>query len=84
MWKPSKIICFDDKNDDLYLESFEKEMEKRGISCTCFWYKTNCNKPMLFDQDIVKFQYDYLLQHEDYIDEATAREKLIEQQKRML
>lgn len=76
-WKPSKIICFDDKNDNLYLDSFDKEMEKRGISSMCFWYKALCNKIMRFDRDIVKFQYDYLLQNKDYIDEDGARKRIL-------
>jgi len=66
-WAPKKVVVFDDKKDGLCLESITKEMQKRHIPCTCFWYRAIFRNKPQFDQKIITYQWNYLIKYGEFL-----------------
>lgn len=65
---PSEILMFDDHLD--FLESVEKECQKRHIAFVGFHYKGA--KKRLWDQDLIEFQADHLIHHQKWLSDQEA------------
>lgn len=70
--KPQKIIMFDDTLEFLY--SVEKECKKRGINF--FGYHYNGAKKKDWDENVISFQAEYLIQHKKWLSDSEAKEKM--------
>ncbi len=75
-WKPKKIYFFDDTKK--HLESVATELKLEDIPFQGFWYTATFDIPvkLKLDRDIIKLQYDYLAEHNKYLNDAQAEEKL--------
>lgn len=73
-WKPSKVIFFDDSLKRV--KQVVDEMCKRGIPCIGYEYKGSEYVPGELDKDVATLQIKYLLEHEQWLSDAQARELL--------
>lgn len=71
-YSPNKIIMFDDTLGDL--KSVASECKKRGISFKGYNYKGAIFKE--WDQNLIQFQADYLIQNKKWLNDKVAKEKL--------
>ena len=72
---PKKIIFFDDSIE--YLESTLKECKKRNIPFQRYLYKHASTKP--WDEELISFQSEYLLQHKKWLSDKDARILMLKQ-----
>lgn len=73
---PKKIIMFDDSIE--YLESTLAECKKRNITFQGYLYTRAIAKP--WDEELIEFQAEYLIQHKKWLTDDEAR-ALMDQQK---
>lgn len=73
-WRPKRVIFFDDvlKN----VEDVRKEMNNRDIEFIGYHYSGAENLVAEFDKELVEFQMQYLIEHEEWINESEAKEKI--------
>lgn len=69
-FKPNKIIFFDDLAEQV--ESVKTEAQSRGIEYHGYIYKAADKLPRTFDPVILDLQLEYLLKHDEYINEDQA------------
>lgn len=68
-FKPHKIVMFDDHLH--FLESVQKECEKRGIAFQGYQYQGAHSKP--WDEALIQFQADYLIKHKKWLSDDEVR-----------
>lgn len=73
-FKPDQIIFFDD--DEKNVESVKKVAIDRGIPYHGFVYKAAAKLFHQYDQKVIDFQLQYIIEHDDYIPEQQARQLL--------
>ena len=73
-WKPNKIIFFDDRYD--HCKNVEKEMEKLNINTKCFWYRGVFKEKIKLNQDVIQYQFDHWIKHEEFLTEAEIQTKI--------
>jgi hypothetical protein len=69
-WKPNKILFFDDSLEQC--KSVSIEMEKKNISCHCFWYLASHKNKIKLNQKLIETQLDYWTEHKEILPEAEA------------
>ena len=69
-WQPSSIIFFDDYQE--HVNSVYDEMKKLNIPCTAFHYRTTEIMDTSINFELAKFQYQYLFEHETWLDDNHA------------
>lgn len=69
-FKPSQVVFVDDRME--YIDSVEAELEKAGIPHTSFHYTQAIDQSHSFDKELADFQFDYLIQHGIWLNDAEA------------
>jgi hypothetical protein len=70
-WTPKKVLFFDDSRKNV--ESVVSEMKKRDIPCLGFLYRAAFIPAKEdLDENILKFQFDYLKKYDEPIGDAEA------------
>jgi hypothetical protein len=52
------------------------EMKKIGIPVQCFWYRAALKQKIKLNQDVIKYQFDYWIEHEEFLTENEVLEKI--------
>jgi predicted Fe-Mo cluster-binding NifX family protein len=73
-WKPKKIIFFDDLKQNC--QSVAEEMKNLGIPGGCFWYRAAFKEKIKLNKQIIEYQYNHLLEHENFLTEKEVTEKM--------
>lgn len=74
-WNPKKIVFIDDLKENLI--SVQKILQNKNIAYTGVLYKAAERFPSKFDEEVVKKQYEYLIENEIWLNDAEAK-KLLE------
>jgi hypothetical protein len=73
-YKPSRVLFFDDQKDQVALVA--TEMCKRGIPFEGYVYNGALQLAAPFDKRILELQFNYLLDHEEWLSDEEAQELL--------
>lgn len=73
-WKPSKVVFIDDRMK--FIDSVESELDKENIEHISFHYTAAADQPCCLDQRLADFQFDYLMQRGDWLNDQEAENKM--------
>lgn len=73
-WRPNKIIFIDDKIESLKV--VRNELTQRNIDFIGLHYTAALDFPYTVDDRIVKFQFEYAKQKDEWLDDKRALEKI--------
>ena len=73
-WRPNKILFFDDTYEEC--KSVADEMKKLGIPVQSYWYRNVFKNKIKLNQDAMKYQFDHVIKHEEFLTEKEALEKM--------
>ena len=69
-WDPIKVIFIDDKIDNL--ESVQEEITMKNIEFIGLHYTGALDLPRAIDEKLVEFQYEYLMEHGEWLTDQKA------------
>lgn len=70
---PNKVILVDDRME--YLESVESVLSEMGIEFFGFYYTAAEKLPCTIDEELAKFQFDYIVKHAKWLSDEKARQQ---------
>jgi hypothetical protein len=76
---PDKILFFDDSW--AHCKSVNSEMKKLGIPVQCFWCRAAYKEKIKLNKKVIRYQFDYLVEHKEFLSEKEAMEKMELEQK---
>lgn len=76
-WQPKRVYFIDD--DLKYLESVQIKMEGAGIEFVGFHYRAIDTFNDVFDEEVAKMQFSYLVEHEEWLSDEEAQALVLAQ-----
>lgn len=74
-WKPKKVIFIDDYLS--FIKTVEEELEAAQIEHISFHYTGATHHfPVVIDEEVARLQSDHLLEHEEWLSDTEAKNKL--------